>query len=175
MDPSISILCPSTIPDKILTYSWDDAVSYVLLHTPLSFLEAGQYRSQVHCSDGVVVPPEISNNLSLGLKYMFFSPPNKKLITEAWTEFQARLRWCIFFLFKEGVNKPYDPDYSVRRNKKQKRPLKLPQWMELGLVMGPRYVMSTIASLPDEKLEEICKNLFSPKKHKILQFLKDNN
>ena len=38
---------------------------YILLHTPSDFLEAGQYCSQVHCSDGVVVPPEISNDLSL--------------------------------------------------------------------------------------------------------------
>ena len=174
-DPPVSIHHPSTLPDKILTYSWDDAVSYVLLHTPLDILEAGQYRSQVHCSDGVVVPPEISNDLSLGLKYMFFSPPNRKLIAEAWTEFQARLRWRIFFLFKEGVNKPYDPDYSVRRKSNKKSPPKLPQWMELGLVMGRRYVYSTIARLPDEKLEEIRKNPFSPQKHKILQFLKDNN
>jgi hypothetical protein len=47
--------------------------------------------------------------------------------------------------------------------------------MELGLVMGCRYVYSTIASLPDEKLEEIHKNPFSPNSYKILQFLKDNN
>ena len=174
-DPSVSILNPSTIPDEILNYTWDDAVTYVLLHTPIDFLEAGQYRNQVHCSDGVIVPPEIANDLSLGLKYMFFSPPNKKLIAEAWSEFQARLRWRIFFLFKEGVNKPYDPDYSVRRNKHNKSPPKLPQWMELGLVMGRRYVNGTIASLPDEKLMEIQKNPFTPKKHKILRFLKDNN
>ena len=107
---------------------------------------------------------------------MFFTPPNKKLIMEAWHEFQNRLRWRIFFLFKEGVNKPYDPDYSVRRKSKNKRsPPKLPQWMELGLVMGRRYVLSTIASIPDEKLMEIKKNPFSPNSYKILQFLKDND
>ena len=47
--------------------------------------------------------------------------------------------------------------------------------MELGLVMGRRYVLSTIASIPDEKLKEIKKNPFSPHSYKILQFLKDND
>ena len=136
-EKSVSIYLPQSLPDELLNYTWDHAVTYVHLHTPLDFLEAGLYRNSVHCSDGVSVPPEISNDLSLGLKYMFFTPPNKKLIMEAWHEFQNRLRWRIFFLFKEGVNKPYDPDYSVRRKSKNKRsPPKLPQWMELGLVMG---------------------------------------
>ena len=171
---SVSPALPHTIPDKILNYTWDNAVTYVHLNTPIDFLEAGRYRNSVHCSDGVVVPPEISNDLSLGLKYMFFNPPSKRLIMEAWSEFQQRIRWRIFFLFKEGLNKPYDPDYSVKRHSNMEPP-KLPQWMELGLVMGRRYVYSTIASIPDEKLMEIKKNPFSPNSYKILQFLKDNN
>ena len=175
-EKSVSLFLPSTLPDKILNYTWKDAISYVHLHIPLDFLEAGRYRNSVHCSDGVTVPQEIANDLSLGLKYMFFSPPNKKLIMQAWSEFQTRLRWRIFFLFKEGVNKPYDSDYSVRRIKRNdKPPPMLPQWMELGLVMGRRYVNSTISRIPDQTLEEIRKNPFSPKSNKILQFLKDNN
>ena len=173
-ETSVSPAFPSTIPDKVLNYTWDHAVTYVLLHTPIDYLEASQYRNHVHCSDGVVVPPEISNDLSLGLKYMFFTPPSKQLIMNAWSEFQQRIRWRIYFLFKEGINKPYDPDYSVRRHSNMMPP-KLPQWIELGLVMGRRYVYSTIASIPDEKLKEIKKNPFSPHSYKILQFLKDNN
>jgi hypothetical protein len=109
----VSIFRPSTIPNQVLNYTWDHAVTYVHLHTPIKILEAGQYRNSVHCSEGVVVPPEISNNLSLGLKYMLYTPPNKHLMLDAWNEFQTRLRWCIFFLFKEGVNRPYDSDYST--------------------------------------------------------------
>ena len=171
----VSIFRPSTIPNEVLNYTWDHAVTFVHLHTPIEILEASQYRNSVHCSDGVVVPPEISNDLSLGLKYMLFSPPSKRLILQSWNEFQARLRWRIFFLFKEGLNRPYDPDYSVRRKDSNSSPPKLPQWMELGLVMGRRYVYSTIASIPDEKLQEIQKNPFSPNSNKILRFLKDNN
>jgi hypothetical protein len=164
----------SSIPDNVLDYSWDNAVTLLHLHTPIEFLEASQYRNSVHCSDGVIVPPEISNDLSLGLKYMFFTPPNKNLILQAWNEFQHRLRWRIFFLFKEGVNKPYDPDYSVKR-KNNKAPPILPHFMELGLIMGRRYVYSTVSSIPDEKLQEIRKKPFSPNGNKILRFLKDNN
>ena len=171
---SVSPAYPHTIPDEILNYTWDHAVTYVHLHTPIDYLEAGRFRNSVHCSDGVVIPPEISNELSLGLKYMFFTPPSKKLIMQAWSEFQQRLRWRIFFLFKEGMNKPYDPDYSVKHHSNMEPP-KLPQWMEFGLVMGRRYVFSTIASIPDEKLMEIKKNPFSPHSYKILRFLKDNN
>ena len=174
-EKSVSIHLPQSLPDELLNYTWDHAVTYVHLHTPLDFLEAGLYRNSVHCSDGVSVPKEISNELSLGLKYMFFTPPNKKLIMEAWHEFQNRLRWRIFFLFKEGVNKPYDPDYSVRlKTKEKKSPPKLPQFIELGLVQGRRYVYSTFASLPDDKLDEIKPNPFSPNSSKILKFLKDN-
>ena len=171
---SVSPAFPNSIPDEVLNYTWDHAVTFVHLNTPIDYLEAGQYRNNVHCSDGVVVPPEISNDLSLGLKYMFFTPPCKRLIMEAWQEFQTRLRWRIYFLFKEGVNKPYDPDYSVKRHSKMEPP-KLPQWMELGLVMGRRYAFSAVARIPDEKLDEIKKNPFSPNSYKILQFLKDNN
>ena len=171
---SVSPARPSTIPDEILNYTWDHAVTFVHLNTPINYLEAGQYRNNVHCSDGVVVPPEISNELSLGLKYMFFNPPSKKLIMNSWLEFQQRLRWRIYFLFKEGLNKPYDPDYSVKRHSNMEPP-KLPSWMEFGLVMGRRYVYSTIARIPDEKLEKIERNPFSPHSYKILQFLKDNN
>ena len=176
-EKSVSIYLPQSLPDEILNYTWDHAVTYVHLHTSLDFLEAGLYRNSVHCSDGVSVPKEISNDLSLGLKYMFFSPPSSKLIMEAWSEFQIRLRWRIFFLFKEGLNRPYDPDYSVGRkfSKEKKTPPKLPQWMEIGLVMGRRYVFSTIASIPDEKLMAIKKNPFSPNSYNILQFLKDND
>src|SRR6202044_2167361 len=59
--------------------------------------------------------------------------------------------------------------------KKNKAPPKLPQWMEIGLVMGRRYVYSTVSSIPDETLKEIKKNPFSPNSDKILRFLKDNN
>ena len=75
------------------------------------------------------------------------------------------------------VNKPYDPDYSMHKKKSEKNfkaPI-LPHFMELGLVMGRRYVYSTVARCPDEKLQEIRKKPFSPDGAKILRFLKDNN
>ena len=170
----INLSNPTTLPDEVLDMSMKDAIQLVHLHIPLNILEAGLYRNSVHMSDGVSIPLEISNDLSLGIKYMFFSPPSKNLILESWKEFQDRLRWRIFFSFKDGVNKPYDPDYGVTSNKEKEAP-KLPLWMELGLVMGRRFVNKTIASIPAEKLEEIRKNPFSPKSPKILKFLKDNN
>uniref|UniRef100_A0A8H7XZR0 Reverse transcriptase domain-containing protein n=1 Tax=Psilocybe cubensis TaxID=181762 RepID=A0A8H7XZR0_PSICU len=165
---------PNSIPDDILTMTKTDAVSFVHLHTPISFLLAGQYRSSVHCSPGVSVPVDVANDLSLGLNYMFFTLPSKSLIMQAWNDFQRRIRWRIYFLFKEGMNKPFDPDYGVSSKKKEKPPV-LPQYMELGLSMGRRYVQRTIASIPEEALTEMRKHAFSPKRDKIRKFLIDNN
>ncbi|KAH9474918.1 hypothetical protein JR316_0013386 [Psilocybe cubensis] len=74
----------------------------------------------------------------------------------------------------EGMNKPFDPDYGVSSKKKEKPPM-LPQFMELGLSMGRRYVIKTIASIPEEALKEMRKHAFSPKRDKIQKFLIDNN
>ncbi|KAH9474190.1 hypothetical protein JR316_0002860 [Psilocybe cubensis] len=74
----------------------------------------------------------------------------------------------------EGMNKPFDPDYGVSSKKKEKPPV-LPQYMELGLSMGRRYVQRTIASIPEEALTEMRKHAFSPKRDKIRKFLIDNN
>ena len=105
---------------------------------------------------------------------MLFSDPSKKLIKEAWSDFQRRLRWRIFFTFKDGNNKLFDPDYAVER-KSSKKPPMLPQWMELGLSMGRRVVNKTLASIPDEKDEVARKHPFAPNVHKILRFLSDND
>lgn len=64
-------LHPASIPDHVLSLSLEDAVLNVHLHTPLDIFEASQYCNSVHCSDGVIVPQDISNNLSLGLNICF--------------------------------------------------------------------------------------------------------
>ena len=73
-------------------------------------------------------------------------------------------------LFKERMNKPYDPDYAVCR-KTNKMPPKLPLFMELGLVMGHWYCLSAAASIPDEKPGEKRKLPFSPNGPRLLRFL----
>ena len=164
----------NSIPDQVLTMPWDNAISYVLAHTPISILEAGLYRAPVHTSNGLVVPPHIANELSLGLKYMFFSQPSTSVIHEAWTEFVHRLRWRIFFMLRERPDKPFDPDYAVKSSKKVKPP-KLPLFMELGLVMGRRYIYKAIANIPDSTITEMRKQPFSPVIPELLKFLLDNN
>ncbi len=163
------------LPDHILTLTKSDADNYLLLNTPLSYLLAGSFRNVIHTSDGVSVPPEIADELSLGMKYMLFTPPSRALIMEAWNEFQNRLRWRIFFSFKDGINRPYDPDYAVPKAvTKRKAPI-LPHFMEFGLVMGRRYVNKTIAQISDEKIEAVRKNPFAPQITKLQKFLADND
>jgi hypothetical protein len=165
---------PSTLPDEVLTMSWDAAVSYVHTNTPLSILEAGQYRNYVHLSPNVVVPREISNDLSLGMKYMLFTSPLKSLLNESWHDFQRRLRWRIYFTFKEGLDRPFDPDYYVDDSKGVAGP-KLPLWMEFGLIQGRKYVNQTISRIPESTIAEARKNAFAPKIENIRSFLIDNN
>jgi hypothetical protein len=168
---------PIPLPDNLLTMSWDNAISYVLLNTPISFLSAGLFKNNVHCSTGVVVPPEIKFDLSLGLKYMFFQPLSKNLLKETWAEFQIKLRWRIYFLFKEGLDLPYDPDYAVHSNDEEStKPPILPQWMEMGLVMGRRYINKIASSTQIETAMATQTKLpFAPKVDRIYQFLSDNN
>jgi len=105
---------------------------------------------------------------------MLYSPPSKKLISEAWKDFTRRLRWRIFFTFKEGTNRLFDPDYAVDKVSTKPPPI-LPQWMELGLVMGRRIVNKTIVSIPDEITKVAQKQPFPPTCYRILQFLSDND
>lgn len=174
VDHTVSLWRPSTLPDEILTMSWDSAIHYVHSNVSSSILEASRFRKNVHCSTGVTVPPEIANDLSLGIKYMIYTPPSKTLIKEAWLEFQTRLRWRIFFAFKDGINQPFDPDYAVASESK-KRPPTLPYFMELGLVMGRRYVNKITEKIPDEIVSASRKRPFAPNTNKIYQFLLDNN
>jgi len=170
---SVSPFRPSTFPDSILTMTWDDAVSFVHTHTPLSILEAGRFRSHVHTSPGVVVPREISNELSLGLKYLLFDPPDKKLIMDAWFDFYRRVRWRIYFLFQEGPDMPYDPDYGVE-SKKNTPPPRLPLWMETGLKRGEMYCRQTMLKIP-ESATQAKPNAFALRVEKVRHFLTNNN
>ena len=170
---SPNLLCK--IPDEILTLTWDNAISYVLLNSPIRCLLAGLFRKNVHLSTGVSVPLEIQHELSLGLKYMFFKSIDKKLIEQAWSEFQRKLRWRIFFLFKEGLNNPYDPDYAVEREPSSKQPI-LPPWMEMGFVMGRRYIRNVTSSARLETAVETQQRLpFAPHVDHIFRFLYDHN
>ena len=170
----VSPFRPNSIPDEVLTMTWDDAVSFVHLHTPLHIHEASRYRSIVHTSPGVSVPREISNDLSLGLKYMLFTPPSKKLLSQAWDDFNRRIRWRIYFSFKEGVDKPFDPDYYVDESKNAPGP-SLPKWMEEGLKLGTDYVDTTSNNIPDSVTKGARKGAFHPKVKVLRQFLTDNN
>ncbi|PPQ86035.1 hypothetical protein CVT26_012306, partial [Gymnopilus dilepis] len=135
---------------------------------------AGKKSPAAKPNKSVVVPPTIANELSVGMKYMFFTRPSSKLIKTAWHEFQARLRWQIFFLFKDGPNRPFDPDYAVT-DKSKKGPPMLPLWMELGLKMGARYVNNTIAKIPEETVKAMHSHPLTPNTEKVLSFLTEHD
>ena len=47
----------------------------------------------VHLSPEVVVPLNIQMQLSIGMKYIFPSKLNSKLMKDAWQDFEERIRW----------------------------------------------------------------------------------
>ena len=112
-------------------------------------------------------------DLSVGMKYMYYQPRNKKLISDAYFEFMTRLRWRLKFAF-EDKQEYYDPDFDVRRPVKS-RPPKLPQYLEMGFVKGRVFVNNTIRNIPDEEPREGPHKSLAPKVHLVRKFLVDND
>ena len=76
---------------------------------------------------------------------MFFKPLSQILLLRTWHEFQIKLRWRIYFLLKEGLDVPYDPERGERR-----------------------YVQRTAASTQIE-------TPFAPEVDRIYRYLNDND
>ena len=162
---------PSSYPDWLLTIPTPLAVDYLTLCTPFHVLLASQYKDSVHVSPGVILPKEISYELSVGMRFMFHSNRNSKLIKEAWHDFVRRLRWRLYFTFAEQDNTDYDPDYEVDRPKKNIPPPALPQYMEHGILRGWNFVRNTISKIPEERREDIPYSSLAPPVNMLRSFL----
>ena len=164
---------PSSYPDWLLTIPRPIAIDYLLLCMPIDVLSASQYKESVHLSPGVEIPKEISYELSVGMRFMFHSKRNSKLIKEAWNDFVRRLRWRLYFSFTESEITDYDPDYEVDRPKKRVAPPSLPQYMELGILRGWDFVRNTILKIPEERREDIPYSSLAPPVNMLRSFLID--
>lgn len=165
---------PTTYPDWLLNVPLPQAVRYVILNTPLEIVEAAQFKNHVHRSPGVTLPEDIEYQLSVGMRYMFHSPRRTALISQAWRDFQRRLRWRLLFAFTKEEDDLYDPEYEVAGRQSQIEPPRLPTYLELGLVAGRRFVNKTIANIPPETDKDIHKSL-APSPRLIQEFLFEND
>jgi hypothetical protein len=164
---------PKTIPDFLLSLPMPTRVNIILSNCSLSYLEELKFQQYVHLSPGVTVPRDIAFQLSLGAKYMFHQPTNENLIDEAWKDFSRRLRWRLFFMYEGGGNnEPYDPDYDVRKPSKKQAP-PLPQYIELGLVAGRRYVNKAFVKARDSPKDQDIQ-MFTPQVKAVREFLTTN-
>ena len=166
---------PSSLPDSVLTMSSRQAIDYVIRNAPIGVIGAAQFSDLVHTSPGVVVPERIAYSLAVGLKYMYHSRRNADLLYRAYNDFERRIRWRLKFTFKDGLNVPYDPDYDVVREHKNMPPPKLPQWLQIGLDKGRRFVSETIAKIPDEQAKGIPNKTLDPSPSEIRAFLSERN
>ena len=162
-----------TIPDWLLTVPRPLAIHLLILNTPVNILLAAQFKFTVHMSPGVILPDVISQNLSVGMNYMFYQPTNPKLIKDAWKDFERRIRWRLKYSFEQGENEFYDPEYEVRNesdDEKIRGPI-LPLYLELGLRHGRRFVDKTIATIPEEEEGGYIPKTLSPPIRRIQEFL----
>jgi hypothetical protein len=161
----------SSLPDWLLTIPPRIAVDIVVLNTSFDYVLAAQFKNYVHTSTGVNLPKEISYQLSVGMRYLYFSPRNSNLIMTSYNDFVRRLRWRLKFAFEQGES-PYDPDYDVRKPSIEDPP-HLPLYLELGFKKGIRFVRNAIANVPLEDTTE-TKKPFAPSVKQIKEFLFSN-
>jgi hypothetical protein len=164
---------PDTYPDWLLTISLPDAVQIIHLHTPTDILSVAGFRNNIHCSPDVNVPLEIQQQLSVGMKMMFHTPRNTKLIKDAWVDFTERVRWRLFFAFQGDNNPLYDPDFEVPKFV-TKEPPRLPAYIETGLDLGRNFVISTISKIPVEDTRSAYRSL-TPNARQVQEFLVSND
>jgi hypothetical protein len=172
--PDFRYDAPTSYPDWLLTIPYPRAISYIILNTPVDIVLASQYRNFVHLSPGVNVPLNIQHQLSVGLRYMFPTPRNEALIWDAWRDFQRRLRWRLFFEFRNEDDDSYDPEYEVPHDSTGKPPI-LPHYLELGLKRGELFVKSTIAKIRSTPAEPAKFKSLTPSVVEIREFLTSNN
>ena len=164
---------PSSIPDEVLSLTLPQAVKWVVMNTPLMFIEAARFKSHIHTGPGVSIPTHIEHSLSVGMKYLFHQPRRTELISDAWTDFERRLRWRVYFMLK-GDHTTYDPDYDVRAPSKKDPPL-VPFYFHLALVKGRSYVFNSIAKIPEETEQDGVFKPLGPKLNEVKKFLLDHD
>jgi hypothetical protein len=76
-------------------------------------------------------------------------------------------------LFEGTGEKPYDPDYDVRPTSTKQAPA-LPQYIELSLIQGRRFVNQAIAKVPDSEKLRHPHTALQPDVRSIREFLLDN-
>lgn len=164
-----------SLPDWILTVPITQAIDYIVLHTPVSVLEASQFHNYIHMSTGVNVPRKYMYNLSVGMNFMFHQETNRKLIMEAWKDFYRRISWRLYFTFQNGLDKAFDPDYYVA-SKKDTKPPTLPSFIELGLVEGRRIINKVIDRVPpQDNLKAHKGHPLTPEVRELYAFLRAND
>ena len=172
LDASFRYDVPSTYPDWLLTVPYRYAISRIILNVPIHVLSASQFKSHVHKSPGVIIPLAMEHQLSVGMNYLFSSPRNTKLIKDAWKDFESRLRWRLQYSFTEGLESDYDPDYEVPHVSTARPPV-LPAYLEHGIELGRRFVIDTIAKIPEDT-ETGALNTLAPSPRRVKEFLLSN-
>ena len=116
-----------------------------------------RFRSAIHVQEvgsynhGVIplkIPPHVYINVSAGMKYLLFSPIDKKLPLRAYHTFANTLRWKYKFMKKdEEKSKHYDPDYDLGR-KSNNLPPPATEFIESGLAKGEVLLRQMVDAIP---------------------------
>lgn len=164
---------PASIPDEVLELPLPLATKWVIMNTPISFIEAAQFKDHIHTGPGVSIPTHIEHQLSIGMKYLFHQPRRTELITDAWRDFDRRIRWKVHFMLM-NEDSFYDPDYDVAVRSKKDPPV-VPWHLHLALRKGRSFVHKTVTRIPDDGSTDTTFQPLGPRLKEVKQFLFDNN
>ena len=166
---------PHSLPDSILEVPYPVAINMLISHTPSNIILASSYRSLIHESDGVTVPPNIQLEMSVGMKFLFQQKPNSELITTAWKDFEFRLRHSIQRAMRPDFLEPYDPDFVPVPKLHTGAGPKLPAYIEFGIRYGRDFMRKQFHNIPNEILEMETSKALQPSTRLVQKFLIDND
>ena len=172
---------PASYPDEVLLLPYSLAIRYLLRAASPSVIESARFRGGVHLGPGVFCPENICINISAGLKYLPQSQFDSDLILSAYDDFCDRLRWKISWITQaaenqslglELDNRPYDPDYTINKNRAAADPAA--NYIERGLDAGRAYCIKFMQSVepglrPSKPVPELVRV------KDVITFLKDND
>jgi hypothetical protein len=110
-----------------------DAKAMILTNMPRDVLASKSSERRIHILEGVHIPKEIENDLALGVRYLLHTKFDSDLMTQAWDDFERRIRWRCYF--DDRRKEPYDPDYDIGGPSDEEPPMAL-YHIEQGLRQG---------------------------------------
>ena len=168
-----------TYPEGITLIPFQEAVELVRSRIPVEELVRKAWRN-VHKLEGVTLPADVEEAISLGLKYLLYTEKSFAIVRTAWNNWVNSLKWRIYFETVGRADEPYDPDYALQKDTVE-CPYVMPQHVEMGIREGLGELLRQINMpaktpiIPKEDQWIIEKLQGHLRQHKLLVTASDKN